>query len=303
MDWSRSEELVEQLVTMSDLLRFCATLFEREEIFCGHGTDDRWDEAVALVVGDLGLPWDRADALLGARLLPQERRRLIDLARQRVETRIPVAYLTGLSWFAGHRFKVDPRVAVPRSPIAELIEGGFQPWLGSVEPRGILDLCTGSGCIGIACAYVFPEAQVDLVDSSADALDVARANVEAHALGDRLNLVRSDLFRELGGARYQLVVCNPPYVSDAELAELPPEYAHEPRAAMAGGRHGLDVVLQVLRDVGRHLDREGILVMEVGNAAAALVERYPTLPLSWPRLERGGRGVFVLRAADLPESL
>lgn len=303
MDWSQSDALTEELTTVVDVLRFCATLFEREEIFCGHGTDDRWDEAVALVVGHLRLPWDRADVVLGAKLPTDERRALIELARQRVEARIPVPYLTGLAWFCGHRFNVDPRVVVPRSPIAELIEAGFQPWLGGAAPRRILDLCTGSGCIGIACAHAFPEAQVDLVDISGDALEVARSNVELHTLAHRVRPVRSDLFEALPRRRYGLVVCNPPYVAEAELATMPPEYAHEPRLGMAAGPDGLDIALRVLREVGAYLDEDGILVMELGNAAEALQARCPTLTLSWPWIERGGRGVLVLRAADVPKSL
>ncbi|MEE9253491.1 MAG: 50S ribosomal protein L3 N(5)-glutamine methyltransferase, partial [Pseudomonadales bacterium] len=232
MDWSRTEELTEELSTVADVLRFCATLFEREEIFCGHGTDDCWDEAVALVLGHLRLPWDRGDLVLGAKLMRDERRELIALARQRVQARVPVPYLTGLAWFAGHRFNVDRRVVVPRSPIAELIEADFQPWLGGTTPQRILDLCTGSGCIGIGCAHAFVEADVDLVDVSQDALDVARTNVERHALAHRVQVVRSDLFEELPERRYQLVVCNPPYVADAELGATPPEYAHEPRLGM-----------------------------------------------------------------------
>ncbi len=302
MDWSRSDELADELSSVGDLLRFCATLFEREEIFCGHGTDDRWDEAVALVVGHLRLPWDRADLVLDAKLMRDERRQLIELARKRVEARIPVPYLTGFAWFAGHRFEVDPRVVVPRSPIAELIEAHFQPWLGVLEPRRILDLCAGSGCIGIACAHAFPQAEVDLVDVSADALEVARKNVVRHGIADRVSLVKSDLLEAVPETRYELIVCNPPYVADSELDEMPPEYAHEPRLGLAGGDDGLQFALRVLCAARAYLHADGILVMEVGDAAAALERRCSSLPFLWPELEGGGRGLFVLRARDLPES-
>jgi ribosomal protein L3 glutamine methyltransferase len=300
MDRGDGAALAEEFLTVGDLLRFCATLFEREEIFCGHGTDDRWDEAVALVVGHLRLPWDRAGLLLDARLPLAERVELIDLARQRVETRVPAPYLTGFAWFAGHRFHVDPRVVIPRSPMAELVEACFQPWLVPEAPQRILDLCTGSGCIGIACAHAFPEAEVDLVDASPDALDVARRNVEEHGLGHRVNVLRSNLFGDLPARRYELIVCNPPYVPDAEIEEMPREYRHEPRVGLAGGADGLDIAMRVLAGARSYLQDEGLLALEVGEGAERLEARCPSLSFIWPTFERGGRGIALIGAGDLP---
>lgn len=290
-------EVSAELTSVGDYLRWAASRFAAAELVYGHGTDNAWDEAVALIASTLGLPWDRLQFVVGARLLPAEREQLIERVEQRVSERLPLPYITGEAWFAGLPFQVDPRVLIPRSPIAELIEQGFEPWLRR-EPRTVADVCCGCGCIGIAIAAHFPGARVDLFDISEAALEVARGNVLRHGLSDRVRPVRADLLGEAAG-RYDLIVANPPYVTDREMAELPPEYRHEPQLALAGGVDGLELVRRILETSRQHLHREGILVLEAGNAAERLAECYPELPFIWPEFERGGHGVLVLRGADL----
>ncbi|GIX30830.1 MAG: 50S ribosomal protein L3 glutamine methyltransferase [Porticoccaceae bacterium] len=289
---------VDELLTPRHWLRYALAAFRRAGIHCGQGTDNPWDEAVWLVHHALGLPPEGDVRLLDAPLSRDERLRIWALIDRRVRERVPAAYLTGEAWFAGLPFTVDPRVIIPRSPIAELVERRFAPWLKR-EPRAILDLCTGSGCIGIACAHAFPEARVDLVDLCPDALAVAALNVERHALGDRVRLVRSDLFAALEGARYDLIVSNPPYVGEGELADLPPEFRHEPRLALAGGEDGLALVRRILAEAPAHLEEGGLLVVEVGGSRPALEAAFPQLPFVWVEFERGGEGVFALQREDL----
>jgi ribosomal protein L3 glutamine methyltransferase len=224
---------------------------------------------------------------------------VIDLFRRRIEERVPAAYLTGRAWFAGLEFVVDERVLVPRSPIAELVESGFEPWLDPSSVENVLDLCAGSGCIGIACALAFPDARVDLADVSGEALEVARANIDRHGVGDRVRAIVSDVYDGLGDRRYDLVVSNPPYVDAGELAAMAPEYRHEPELGLAAGPDGLDVVHRILAGAREHLTQGGQLVVEVGASEAALAAAYEHLPLTWVEFERGGGGVFVLSASDL----
>ena len=235
------------------------------------------------------------------RLALAERKDVIALLRRRMDERIPAAYLTGTAWFAGLPFKVDERVLVPRSPIAELIEDQFAPWLLR-EPEYILDLCAGSGCIGIACAYVFPEAAVDLSDISLDALAVAQRNIDIHEVGHRVRTIESDLFNELAELRYDLIVSNPPYVDAEDLAEMPAEYRAEPALGLASGVDGLDFTRRLLREALDHLTEEGVLIVEVGNSCVALEEAFPELPFTWLEFRRGGHGVFLLTAAQLHEA-
>ncbi|MGI9304859.1 MAG: 50S ribosomal protein L3 N(5)-glutamine methyltransferase [Gammaproteobacteria bacterium] len=265
----------------------------------GHGIGNAHDEATYLVSHALGLPPGFPDAALERPLGLDEVGVCAKLLRERVESRKPAAYLTREAWFAGLRFHVDERVLVPRSPIAELIEQGFAPWIDEAKVTRVLDLCAGSGCIGIACAYAFPEARVDLADISPDALDVARQNVALHDLHDRVRALESDLFAALEGERYDIIVSNPPYVDAAEMIGLAPEFRHEPALGLAAGEDGLDVISRILAGAGQHLTPRGILVTEAGNSANAVVRRYADLPFIWLDFERGGSGVFLLTAKDL----
>lgn len=288
------------LVTLRDAVRWAASRFAAAGLAFGHGTDNALDEAYALVSHVVALAPGVPEPYLDARLHPDERRRIVELAERRIASRKPLPYLTGEAWFAGLSFEVDERVLVPRSPIAELIEQGFQPWLVADPVTRVLDLCTGSGCIGIACAFAFPEAEVDLSDVSAEALDVARQNIARHGLGERVRPHRADVFDGLPPARYDLIVANPPYVDAADMAELPAEYRHEPRLGLAAGADGLDIVRRILAEAADWLSPQGLLVVEVGNSAPALQAAYPDLPFIWPEFERGGHGVFLLEAGALP---
>jgi len=294
-------EGVEALATLRDWVRWAASRFEEHALFFGHGTDNALDEALALVLYSVRLGHALPPEYLDTRLTVPERDRVLALVRRRVEERVPLAYLTGEAWFAGLPFLVDENVLVPRSPIAELIQSGFAPWLDADEVSGVLDLCTGSGCIAIACAMAFPEAVVDAADISPMALDVARRNVERHHLEDRVSLYRADVFDGLEGGLYDLIVSNPPYVSASEMEDLPQEYRHEPALGLEAGDDGLDIVARILRSAGRYLRAGGILVVEVGNSAEALLRRYPGLPFLWLDFEHGGEGVFLLTAEQLDE--
>ena len=270
------------------------------ELHFGHGTDNAIDEAAALTLHALHLPPDLSAEYLQARLTPPEQQAVLHLLQQRIVQRKPAAYLTQRAWFMGLPFFVDERVLVPRSPLAELIERHFAPWLSdSRQVESILDLGTGSGCIGIACAYSFPDARVDLVDISADALEVARRNVVDHGLEDQVEVIQSDLFSALKGRCYDVIISNPPYVGLTELDQLPAEYHHEPRLGLLAGVEGLDVVVGILRQAAQFLNRDGLLIVEVGNAQYALCEALPDAPFTWLEFERGGQGVFLLNAAQL----
>ncbi|TVS08622.1 MAG: 50S ribosomal protein L3 N(5)-glutamine methyltransferase [Gammaproteobacteria bacterium] len=293
-----------ELITVGDWLRHAATTFARAELHYGHGTMAAWDEAVALVLGWLRIPEDRAEALLGAHLTAAECAALAECVRKRVEERVPVPYLTGQAHFGGLLFEVDSRVLIPRSPMAELLQDGLQPWLGQRLPQRILDLGTGSGCIGILAAMVFPEAEVLLADVSLDALDVASRNIRLHGLEDRVETRQSDLFSGCITERFDLILCNPPYVDTADLASMPMEFQHEPRSALAGGgSDGLELVQRLLRSAAVHLADGGLLVLEVGNSAPALLERWPALEWIWPELEAGGFGVGLIEQAALARAV
>lgn len=288
-----------ELASARDLIRFGASRFAEHGLCFGHGTDNAIDEAAVLVRHALHLSHDIPDALLAGTLTRHEREQVLGLFRRRIEERLPAPYLTGVAYFAGLSFQVDPRVLVPRSPIAELIEQAFTPWLEPERVQRVLDLGTGSGCIAVACAHVFPAARVDAVDVSSGALAVARANVAMHGLAGRVRVRRSDLYDSLPRGRYDLIVSNPPYVDGAEMAALPPEYQHEPRVALAAGDDGLDVVRRILAGAAGRLKPHGLLVVEVGASRSALEAAFPALTFVWLELERGGEGVFALSAEQL----
>jgi ribosomal protein L3 glutamine methyltransferase len=285
--------------TVRDLIAKNARRLQRAGVFFGHGTDNAWDDAAALVWHALKLPQTAATRVYERRVDGAGVKRVDALIRRRIDERIPAVYLTGLTWFAGLPFVVDPRVLIPRSPIAELIEQRFSPWIDARRVRRILDIGTGSGCIAIACAKAFPKAAVDAVDISGEALAVARANVRRHRLGRRVSVIKSDHFRSLRTRSYDMIVSNPPYVGARELAGLPPEYRHEPTMALAAGPSGLDSVRVILSEAARHLRTAGILVVEVGNTEAAVRRAWPKLPFTWLEFERGGGGVFLLTKEQL----
>ncbi len=292
------DRLVAELFTLRDCLRWAASEFHLAGLFHGHGTESPWDEAVALTLGALHLPWNVDPAVLDARLLPMERERIVALVRARITTRRPLPYLLGEAWFAGLPFDVDERVLIPRSPIAELVESGFAAWFPEEPPARVLDLCTGSGCIGIATALHLPTCEVDLSDISEEALAVARRNIGRHDVGERVRAVHSDLFAALPG-RYDLIVSNPPYVDARDLATMPAEFRHEPALALGAGDDGLAIVRRILREARAHLNDHGVLIVEVGNSDHHLEAAFPEVPFLWLDFERGGQGVFALTAEEL----
>ncbi|MGB0203585.1 MAG: 50S ribosomal protein L3 N(5)-glutamine methyltransferase [Neptuniibacter sp.] len=290
-----------QLNTLRDYIRYAMSQFGEHSIYFGHGTDNAWDEATQLVLAAVHLPWNTNPAVLDGKLTDVEKQRVLEFIRLRAEERKPLPYITGESWFCQLPFIVDERVLIPRSPIAELIENEFAPWLREGPVERILDLCTGSGCIGIACAYAFPESEVDLADISADALEVAEQNIAKHEMSDRVSAIESDLFSNLKGKRYDLIVSNPPYVDEQDLASMPVEYGHEPELALGSGPDGLDITREILRQANDYLTEDGLLVVEVGNSEVHMMEQYPQLPVIWLEFERGGNGVFAITAQELSQ--
>ncbi|MBW7903377.1 MAG: 50S ribosomal protein L3 N(5)-glutamine methyltransferase [Rhodocyclaceae bacterium] len=296
-----TERLHPELTTLRDLLRFAVSRFNEAGLFFGHGSDNAWDEAVYLLLATLHLPLDRLEPFLDACLTEAERARALDVVEQRVRERVPAAYITHEAWLGEHRFYVDERVIVPRSFIAELLAEQLQPWVE--DPWSItsaLDLCTGSGCLAILAALAFPEAQVDAVDLSTDALDVARRNVADYGLEERVRLVHSNLFAGVARQRYDLIVSNPPYVDAASMAALPEEYRREPRMALAGGDDGLDLVRVMLREAKERLNPGGLMIVEIGHNRDALETAFPRTPFTWLETNAGDEFVFLLRREELP---
>jgi len=286
-----------RLRTLRDYIRWAVSRFQAEQLFFGHGTDNAWDDARQLVLGALHLPWEIADAYLDCRLEDDEHEHLQALLKRRIEERVPTAYLIGQAWFCGLPFIVDERVLIPRSPIGEAISQRFEPWLVE-KPARILDLCTGSGCIGIACAYEFETAEVVLADLSFEALEVANRNIEQHGLEERVYTVQGDGFDGLPGQRFDLIVCNPPYVDAEDFADMPSEFHHEPALGLACGEDGLDLVRRLLAEAADHLTDNGTLVVEVGNSQVHVEALYPEVDFTWLEFTRGGHGVFLLAAAQ-----
>ena len=275
--------------------------FAASGLFFGHGANNALDEAAYLVLGALGLPFDLDREQLSVEVSTTGQERIRKLVDERISSRKPAAYLLNKAWFAGLPFYVDERVLVPRSPIAELVRDRFSPWIKAPAVTRILDLGTGSGCIAVACAVAFPAATVDATDISPAALQVAQINCDRHGLAQRVNLVESDLFSALGDNRYDIIVSNPPYVTDGEMAMLPAEYRHEPSLALAAGVTGLDVVERILPGAHGRLTPHGILVVEVGKGRTALEAKYPRTPFTWPDFEQGGEGVFVIFDMDVQD--
>ena len=293
-----------ELLTIRDFLRFALSEFGRYPIELGHGTDSLWDEALALIFGALSLPPDGDERLLDATLTSDERRHVMDLIQKRVHERIPVPYLTKKAWYAGLPFIVDERVLIPRSPIFELIETEFKPWFDapSDRPIRVLDLCTGSGCLGITTALTFPESTGVLADIESGACQVARENVDFHQLGDRLEVIQSDGFDDLFDDAFDVIICNPPYVDAEDMADLPPEYRQEPEIALASGKDGLELVRRLISQASDWLTDDGIMILEVGNTWG-LLDREVTVrtgeSVQWLEFEFGGHGVCVLSKHEL----
>jgi ribosomal protein L3 glutamine methyltransferase len=300
MDGKMSD--INELQTIRDMLRWAVSRFNEAGLYYGHGTESAWDEAVSLILRTLHLPHDINPSILDARLTSEERDKIHKLILRRVNERIPVPYLTHEAWFAGLPYFVDERVLIPRSPIAELIQSDFHPWLDPNDVFQILDLCTGSGCIATACAKIFPDAHVDASDISSDALAVAKINILRHEVADQVHLLHSDLFSNIPPKKYDLIISNPPYVDAEDMAGLPEEYRHEPELGLAAGLDGLDIAIQILKAAPSYLNPKGTLIVEVGNSEIALAERFPEIPFTWLEFERGGGGVFLLTAEQLHES-
>lgn len=289
---------MENLRTVQDYIRWTTSQLSQSDIFLGHGTDNPIDEAKQLILATLGLSLFIPPEFYAANLTNDEKQQLNEIINKRITDRLPTPYLTNQAWFCGHCFYVDERVLIPRSPIGELINNQFNDLIAN-PPNNILDLCTGSGCIGIACAYAFPEAQVDITDISLEALDVAQTNIEMHDMQFQVTPILSDLFDGLPDNKYDLIVTNPPYVDDEDMNNLPDEFLYEPKLALEAGFDGLDLVKRILYDASNYLTPDGVLVCEVGNSWVSLQEQYPEVPFNWIKFEHGGLGVFSLTYNDL----
>jgi len=288
------------LCTVRDFLRFAVSRFNQAKLFFGHGSSDAYDEAIYLILHTLHLPLDRLDPFLDAHLTDMECAEVLNIIQQRVEQRMPAAYLTHEAFLGDFSFYVDERVIVPRSFIAELLLEQLAPWIAEPDEIGsVLDLCTGSGCLAILAAHAFPYASVDAVDLSPDALAVAERNVADYDLRDRVHLIESDLFAKLNGRQYDLIISNPPYVDAASVAALPQEYLHEPKLALGSGHDGLDATHIILKHAAQHLTENGLLVVEIGHNREVLEAAYPDLPFTWLDVSAGDQFVFMLHKNDL----
>jgi ribosomal protein L3 glutamine methyltransferase len=299
---SKLTAVTSQLHTVADYCRYGATQFNQAELFYGHGSDNAFNDAYILVMYALSLPNDADDVIMSCRLIESEKLTILALFNRRIEEQIPVAYITNIAYFAQLPFYVDERVLIPRSPIGELIENKFSPYIDENNaPKRILDLCTGSGCIAIACASYFDDSEVDAVDLSIDALNVAQLNIENHGLYEQVIPIQSDVFSGVEGQCYDLIVTNPPYVDQQDIDSLPQEYHHEPEMGLGCGDDGLDIVRVILAQSAKHLNDGGLLFCEVGNSEVHVKALYKDVPFTWLKFERGGHGVFMLTKAQLIE--
>ena len=294
------EQAQNELSTLRDLMRFSVSRFSEAGLYFGHGSDNAWDESAYLLLHTLHLPLDRLEPFMDARLTGDERAAALHIIKRRITERLPAAYLTNEAWLGEYRFYVDQRVIVPRSHIAELLREQLSPWIDDPWAVGrVLDLCTGSGCLAILAAQAFPEARVDAIDLSPDALAVARRNVDDYQLGSRLRLVESNAFAEIAGERYDVIISNPPYVNAESMAALPEEYRREPELALASGEDGLDFVRIILKEAAAHLNTKGVLIIEIGNNQQELEQAFPEIPFTWLDTAAGDQFVFMLHREDL----
>lgn len=288
-----------ELSTITDFIRWGASRFVEADLSYSHGLSSPLDESAYLVLRSLSLPVDTPEVYWSSAITSSEKETVLGNLSRRIKDRIPAAYIFNEGWFAGLQFYVDERVLVPRSPIAELVENQFAPWVDAGDVLNVLDLCTGSGCIGIACAYAFPQADVDLSDVSPEALEVANMNIDGHDARQRVTAIESNMFSNLQGKQYDIIVSNPPYVDAEDMTDLPAEFHHEPELGLSSGNDGLDLTRVILQQAALHLSDNGILVVEVGNSQYALMELFPDVPFQWVEFERGGDGVFLLTKQQL----
>ncbi len=291
---------ISELLTLRDWLRYAVSTFTEAELTFGHGSENAYDEAAYLLLHTLHLPLDTLEPFLDAKLTAQEKTTLLDIFQRRVEQRIPAAYLTHEAWLGEFKFYVDERVIVPRSFIAELLRERLLPWVADADnTTSVLDLCTGSGCLAILAAMAFPNAQVDAVDLSPEALEVAQHNLIDYQLHNQISLIQSNLFAQLGGKQYDIIISNPPYVDAESVAALPAEYLHEPKLALGSGNDGLDATREILKQAAAHLTPHGILIVEIGHNRDVLEAAYPDLPFTWLDVSAGDQFVFLLHRNDL----
>jgi ribosomal protein L3 glutamine methyltransferase len=293
--------MLQPLTSLRDFIRWGSSEFRRHQLSFGHGFVSAFDEARYLTLHALSLPFDWPEEYFDAVLTRPEREQVIEVLQLRVDSRRPAAYITNQSWFCGLEFYVDERVLVPRSPIAELINNGFEPWIDSSRVQRILDLCTGSACIAIAAQYALPEAEVCASDISADALEVAAINCERHALGDHITRYQSDLFDAIPQQQFDVIVSNPPYVDAEDMAGLAKEFTYEPEIGLAAGSDGLALVDRMLIQAADYMSEHAVIFIEVGNSQAAMMEKYAFIPMTWIEFELGGSGVCCIRAQDLQQ--
>lgn len=290
---------VPKLETLADFVNFAVRQFSHNKIYFGHGTDNAWDEAVYLILHALCLPVDIEQVVLKKKLTACEKKAVLKIIASRIKKRVPAPYLTAEAWFAGLPFYIDKRALIPRSPLAELIAKHFLPWVNPRKILRILDIGTGSGCIAISCSYAFPRAKIDAIDVSAAALKIAAINCSRHKVTKKVRLLKSDLFAKLKGQTYDIIISNPPYVGKEEMRLLPPEYYHEPKLALLAGCGGDEIIKRIIKDAANYLSPQGILVVEVGNSAPLIMQKYPQVPFVWLEFAHGEGEVFLLTREQL----